>query len=115
LPSFTDSLMLFLGITPDAGIDAFTGATALDSFRRERGGALVDEFIAASPLMGAWSGLGWEWINTGFLLGGLYMLYRGLIAWHIPASMLAALALCALLFHDGGSSASHGSPLFHLF
>ncbi|MGV3593015.1 MAG: RnfABCDGE type electron transport complex subunit G, partial [Gammaproteobacteria bacterium] len=43
------------------------------------------------------------------------LLYRGLITWHIPAAMLAALASCALLFHDGGSSASHGSPLFHLF
>lgn len=115
LPTFIDSLLLFLGITPDTGIDAFTGATALDSFRHERGGALVEEFFASSPSMGAWSGLGWEWINTGFLFGGLYLLYRGLIAWHIPASMLAALALSALLFHDGGSSASHGSPLFHLF
>lgn len=115
LPSVVESLQLFLGLTPDTGIDAFTGATALDSFRHERGGALVAEFVATSPLMGAWSSLGWEWINTGFLLGGLYMLYRGLIGWQIPAAMLAALALCALLFHDGGSSASHGSPLFHLF
>ncbi|HEY0963966.1 MAG TPA: RnfABCDGE type electron transport complex subunit D [Pseudomonadales bacterium] len=115
LPAFTDSLQLFIGIMPDDGIDAFTGATALDSFRHERGGALVAEFVAASPLMGRWAGLGWEWINTGFLLGGLYLVYRGLITWHIPASMLVALALCALLFHDGGSSASQGSPLFHLF
>ncbi|MGV3590995.1 MAG: RnfABCDGE type electron transport complex subunit D, partial [Gammaproteobacteria bacterium] len=115
LPTFRDSLSLFLGLTLDAGIDAFTGATALDSFRHERGGALVTEFVAASPLMGQWAALGWEWINTGFLLGGLYLLYRGLITWHIPAAMLAALTLCALLFHDGGSSASHGSPLFHLF
>jgi electron transport complex protein RnfD len=115
LPAFTDSLLLFAGLTPDNGIDAYTGATVLDSFRHERGGALVAEFVAASPLMGQWSGHGWEWINTGFLFGGLYLLYRGLISWHIPASMLAALALCALLFHDAGSSASHGSPLFHLF
>ncbi len=114
-PTFTDAVMLFLDRDPNAGIDAFTGATVLDSFRQERGGQLFTEFMAASPAMGRWSGLGWEWINVGFLMGGAYLVYRRIITWHVPATILAALAVWALLFHDGGSSASHGSPLFHLF
>jgi electron transport complex protein RnfD len=114
-PSFTDALMIFLGRDPDAGIDAFTGATMLDSFRQEHGGRLFAEFMTASNVAGRWAGLGWEWINTGFLMGGAYLVYRRIITWHVPVSLLGAVAVWALLFHDGGSSASHGSPLFHLF
>lgn len=115
LPSFTEALLIFTGSDPDVGIDSFTGATVLDNFRQQRGGQLLSEFFASTPTMGRWAGLGWEWINAGFLVGGLYLLYRRVITWHIPGALLAALAAWALLFYDGGSSASGGSPLFHFF
>lgn len=115
LPGFLDSLQMFLGSAPAAGFDAFTGATALDSFRQFHGGQLVSEFYASTPVMGEWSGRGWEWVNTGFLLGGLYLMYKKIISWHIPLSILATITLLAALFWDGGSSASLGSPLMHLF
>jgi len=114
LPSLTDSIAMFMGTEPFMGFDAFTGATALDSFRQFHGGQLVSEFFAAYPIMGQWSGVGWEWVNIGFLMGGCYLLFKRVISWHIPVSMLVSLGLLALLFHDGGSSASHGSPLMHL-
>jgi electron transport complex protein RnfD len=115
LPSFVDSLAMFLGAEPSAGIDAFTGATALDSFRQFHGGQLISEFYERYPVMGVWSGLGWEWVNAGFLLGGCYLLYKKIIGWQIPGSMLLAITVLSILFYDGGSSASHGSPLLHLF
>jgi len=115
LPTLADSLQLFLDRAPDAGIDAFTGATTLDSFRQDRAGQTLAEFASASPLMGRFGGTGWEWINLGFLFGGAYLLYKKIIGWHIPAGMLGALALWALLFYSGGSSQSGGTPLFHLF
>jgi electron transport complex protein RnfD len=115
LPSLLDSMQIFLDRDPGAGIDAFTGATALDSFRQMGGAQLVSEFWTGNALMGAWSGRGWEWVNTGFLMGGLYLLYKKIIGWHIPVGMLAALTVLAVLFYDGGSSQSGGSPLFHLF
>ncbi|MES2606284.1 MAG: RnfABCDGE type electron transport complex subunit D, partial [Pseudomonadota bacterium] len=89
--------------------------TALDAFRQQQGAQLVSEFTQTSPVMGKWSGFGWEWINVGFLFGGLYLLYKRIISWHIPASVLLSLGVLALLFHDGGSSQSQGSPLMHLF
>lgn len=115
LPSIAESFTIFLGGELDSGIDAFTGATALDTFRQFHGGQLVSEFYANFPVMGQWSGTGWEWINTGFLMGGVYLLYKKIITWHIPVAMLAAITLLSALFYDGGSSASHGSPLMHLF
>jgi electron transport complex protein RnfD len=115
LPSFTAALDIFLDRELLEGIDVYTGATALDKFRQHEGAQLVSEFWQKSPLMGEWSGRGWEWINGGFLFGGLYLLYKRIISWHIPCAFLAALALLAALFYDSGSSQSPGSPLMHLF
>tara|TARA_R110000824_G_scaffold7892_4_gene35813 strand:- start:37518 stop:38504 length:987 start_codon:yes stop_codon:yes gene_type:complete len=103
------------GINGSEGIDAFTGATALDQFRNERGGMLVSEFWSQNPAFGTVSGIGWEWVNFAFLLGGLVLLYKRIIGWQIPLAMLVSMTLLAALFYDGGSSASGGSPLMHLF
>src|SRR5690606_19020921 len=65
-------------------------------------------------LYGQWSARGWEWVSLGWLAGGLLLLWRRIITWHIPVALLASLALLAALFHDGGSSTSPGSPLLHL-
>ena len=115
LPDFATALGLFLGRETLTPIDAYTGATALAVFREELGGQTVAELWQSSPVLGRWSGAGWEWVNGGFLLGGLFLLYRRVIGWQIPATLLGALALLSALFHDGGSSASHGPPLLHLF
>ena len=114
LPELMTLIKQFLGNIPET-MDAFVGATALDQFKLDRGGLTIAEYWQGNPLFGSLSGAGWEWVNAGFLLGGLYMLYRKIITWHIPAAMLGTMAIMALFFYDGGSSASHGSPLFHLF
>ncbi len=102
-----------LGLEQD--LDAYTGATALDLFRNERGGMLVSEFWSQNSAFGALSGVGWEWVNGGFLLGGLLLLYKRIIGWQIPVAMLGSLLLMSALFYDGGSSVSGGSPFMHLF
>ena len=111
-------LSVALGILlehPNIDLDAWTGATALETFKLERGGMYETEFKATSTVFGSWSGRGVEWINLGFLLGGLWMLQQRLFHWHGPIGMLGALVLLSLLFYDGGSSNGHGSPLLHLF
>ena len=114
LPDFSSVLSSFLGQTTTT-MDALVGATALDQFKLDRGSQTIAEYWTGNPLFGALSGAGWEWINAGFLAGGLYLLYRKIITWHIPATVLGTMAMMGLLFYDGGSSASHGSPFFHLF
>lgn len=101
----------FFSSTP---IDAFTMATPLDVFK-QNDSLMVEELFASSPQFGRFGGYGWEWVNVAFLLGGGYLLYKRIFTWHAPLSMLAALALMALVFNDSGSSASGGSPMFHLF
>ncbi len=106
-----DLLTTLRAIWQPASVDALTAATPLDSFRF-RSGLTVSEF--QSGRAGLVGGRGWEWVNLAFLLGGLLLLYNRIFTWHAPVGMLAGLCLCSLLFYDGGSSASLGSPLFHL-
>lgn len=116
LPGLVDSLMaLFTGRDGIAAfaVDGLTMATPLDILKQNNS-LLVSDLWAQTPQFGQWAGLGWEWVNLGFLAGGLFLMYRRVFTWHAPVSMLVALALMAAIFYDGGSSASGGSPLFHL-
>lgn len=113
-----ESLSLVFGGIQASGldsIDAYTAATPLDTFKHSSG-LLVEQVYATEAWFthGRWAGAGWEWVNLGFLLGGAYLLYRRIFTWHAPLAMLAALALMALIFNDGGSSASHGPVSLHL-
>ena len=93
-------------------VDGHTGATALTAFRY-REGLTATEAFAADPALGQLGGYGWEWANIAFAFGGLVAAGLGLIAWRVVLGFLIVLGLFALVFHDGGSSKSAGSPLFH--
>lgn len=94
-------------------VHATTGATALDALRFRGGQTVAD--IADTPAFGMLGGAGFEWVNAAALIGGLYLIAVGVVHWRIPAAVLIGIALPAVVFHDGGSSASLGSPVFHWF
>ena len=94
--------------------DGFTAATPLDLIRQNNA-LMMEDLYASHQQFGRWGGVGWEAANAGFLLGGLFLLYRRIYTWHAPLSMLLSLCLLSVIFYDGGSSNSAGSPLFHLF
>lgn len=112
--SITEGLMHSLGVLDPARFDAITMATPLDLFRN-RSGQQISELWQAHAQFGHLGGAGWELAGAGFLLGGTYLLYRRIITWHAPVSMLGSIVLLSALFYDHGSSRSAGSPLFHLF
>ena len=109
---FATQLDLILGGARD--LDAITGATALDALRT---GLRVGEADVATLLkqdsFGAVGGRGWEWVGLGYLLGGLFLLARRVITWHMPVAFIAALAATAALFWVA-SPGQFASPLFHL-
>ncbi|VXC81620.1 electron transport complex subunit RsxD [Serratia oryzae] len=121
--SFPDTLLsIFTGHTAQGttihqlqlGIDGISQATPLDGFKTGlRSGHSVEQILQQPLFGGMFAGIGWQWINLGFLAGGLFMLGRRLIHWQIPFSMLAAIALCSgvawLL-----DPAYQASPLLHL-
>ena len=93
--------------------DATTGATALDALRF-RGTMTIDE-ASGGPAFGVLGGAGFEWVNAAALAGGLYLLLVRVVHWRLPVAVLVGLGLPAAIFHDAGSSASLGSPVFHWF
>ncbi|NDL63109.1 electron transport complex subunit RsxD [Acerihabitans arboris] len=105
--SLTDTLWLIFsghaqgGLDPQqlrAGFDGLTQATPLDNFKTGLRGGMDADTLFSQPLYnGLMAGLGWQWVNLGFLAGGLYLLWRKVINWHIPVSFLAVLILCATL------------------
>ncbi len=94
--------------------DALTGATPLDHMRTELSRNLMISEIRQSPVWGDFGGRGWEWVGNWFLLGGLFLVWRGVISWRIPFSMLAALLLIAGIFWAIDPQ-THPFPAFHLF
>jgi len=114
--SFTDSLRLaFTGMPPEGlGWDAITMATPLDTMRTQLDQNRMIEEIRSSPLWGDFGGRGWEWVGNWFLLGGLFLLWRRVISWHIPVSMLLGLLLTAGFFWSLDPQ-THPFPAFHMF
>ena len=96
-----------------ASFDSVTMATPLDVLKQNKS-LLMEDLWQQNAQFGRWAGIGWEWANLAFLAGGVWLLYQRIFTWHAPVAMLVVLALMAALFYDGGSSASGGSPLFHL-
>ena len=114
--SFMDSLGLILtGALPGSlTMDAITAATPLDAMRTNLDLNKMIEEIRQSPLWGDFGGLGWEWVANWFFIGGIYLLWKRVISWHIPVSMLGAMIVMAGLFYLFDPQ-SHPFPAFHVF
>ncbi len=107
--------IIFFGTLP-AGLswDAITMATPQDLVRSELELKQTFSEIQQGPLWGGLGGRGWEWVGLWFLLGGLLLLYKRVIRWYIPLSMLGSLFLLATLFHLIDPDL-YPSGTFHLF
>jgi electron transport complex protein RnfD len=97
----------------DIHMDALTSATVLDTLKVQLGMAHTVSEIRGGPIFGYFGGKGWEIINGLILLGGLWLLWRRVITWHVPVAVLGSLALIATLFHLINPELYAG-PLFHL-
>ncbi|MEW5755181.1 MAG: electron transport complex subunit RsxD [Pseudomonadota bacterium] len=107
-------ISIFGTLGSGAGIDTVTMATPLDHLKTEISrGQSISDIIPASPIFGNLGGNGWEWISLAFLAGGLWLLYKKVIQWYIPVSMLTALVLISTVFHLIDPE-RYADPVFHL-
>ncbi|MEX0333657.1 electron transport complex subunit RsxD [Vibrio tubiashii] len=95
------------------GIDGVTMATPLDAFKTALTTGNTASEALTQPQFGSLAGIGWEWVNLAYLVGGLILIKVRVINWHIPVSFLLSLTLISSLFmiFTPGTTAS---PLIHL-
>lgn len=110
----------FGGQIPDGQIaDGWSGATVLGQVRTELSqgvaldAALDGVFDPAAGALGTMAGSLGETSALLLLLGGLFLLARGIITWPIPVSMLGAIAAMATLMH-WVEPARYADAPFHL-
>ncbi len=115
-PGLIDTLTHTLtGALPEhLSFDALSSPTPLDRMKTGLTQNLTVGEIRTHPLFGDYGGKGWEWIGNWVALGGLWLLWRRVITWHVPVAMLGMLMVTALLF-QGADPDSHPVPLFHVF
>jgi electron transport complex protein RnfD len=115
-PCLIDSLIIIFSGQPPAGItmDAFTMATPLDSIKTGLRLSSTLSEINSGPVFGSLGGVGWEWINNWFALGGFWLLYKRIIPWQIPLALILGLGIPAAIFSL--SNPDHfATPAFHIF
>ncbi len=78
-------------------IDGTTMATPLDQFNTSLAQQLTASEILDFDIYGEYGGMGSQWVNLGYLLGGLWLLRMGVIRWHIPVAMISTILVLAFL------------------
>jgi Na+-translocating ferredoxin:NAD+ oxidoreductase subunit D len=76
-------------------VDAYTMATPLDLFKHPSLAQLNNLSVATL----SYNLLAWQSLAIAYLAGGVWMLYKKIISWHIPLAVLASLAILAASFH----------------
>ena len=123
VPGFVDAInVIFTGHTSSGGdmntlrmgIDGISQATPLDTFKTSlHAGRKVEQVMQYPIYSGMLAGAGWQWVNLAWLAGGVMLLWKNAIRWHIPVSFLLSLAICATLGWLF-SPESLASPQLHL-
>jgi len=94
-------------------IDAITSATPLDYLRTQLTLGNPLAATSTSPVFGVFGGKGMEWVNILFFAGGLWLIYKKIISWHIPVavfvSILSVSTIAYLISPD-----SYYSPVIHM-
>ena len=83
-------------LTSVIGADATTMATPLSYMKA--GEALPQYFTYKSMFLGTMPGCLGEVSALALLIGGVYLLCRKVITWHIPVSFIGTVALLTLIF-----------------
>ena len=105
-------------MTSFPAVDASSGATPLAMVKGAlRSGQSVSDIMPSLNYLdmsiGQMSGSLGEVAAIALLLGGVYMLVRKTITWHIPVAVLGSMALMTGVMH-AISPATYMDPLFHL-
>ena len=92
-------------------LDTLSGSTILPTIKYQPELVSKLDFMFGGNMNGSMGEIG----ALALILGGLYLLWRRVISWHIPVSILATMAIFAAIVGAGyGGSVVYELPLFHL-
>ena len=98
-------------------VDAVSSATPLNILKQQGYDQLVATFggtteLYKAMLFGTRNGSLGETSTILLLLGGIYLLYKGYINWHVPVFMIGTVGLLTWIFGPAGLFT--GDPIFHM-
>ena len=93
--------------------DAMSGATPLAAIKA---GVPVEDVDLLSMFSGTIPGSLGEVAAAALIVGGIYLLWRRVITWHIPVAVLGTMAVFAFFvaLADGGGALLYPLPAFHV-
>lgn len=97
----------------DGYADALSGATPLAAIKA---GVPVADVNLLNMFSGVMPGSLGEIAAAALIVGGIYLLWRRVITWHIPVAVLATMAVIAFIvaLFDGGGALLYQLPAFHV-
>ncbi len=103
VPGFVETARAILtGQTTHLDWDGITRATPLDLLRTGAMDQLRTPEIRHEAVFSRFGALGWDWIVLAYLLGGLWLWWRGVIRWQAPLGVvLTTIILGSLMWVVG--------------
>lgn len=120
---FTNTVWaIFTGFTLDgysieqlrSHVDGFTMATPLDTLKTDLTMGLTATESFQKAIFGEQISFGWEWVNAGFLFGGLFLIAKKTIDWVTPLSFLTSIFICSFIAYTINPD-GNASTFFHWF
>lgn len=111
---FTESLKMLFASGQSVQWDAITSATPLDEVKTGlRANIGYQQIISESSYLGSLAQNSWFWSSLAYAIGGIWLLYKKVIQWQIPVSMIGVLLLLSAGFYLY-SPENFASPWHHL-
>ena len=86
------------------GVDAVTAATPLAMMKAGEFEALTAQYSVSDMFVGFIGGSVGEVSAMMLLIGGIYLIIRKVISWHIPVAYIATVAVLTFLFPQGNDA-----------
>lgn len=114
--SFIENMnaIFFQQFPTEIAFDTLTQATPLDSIKTGISQGYSQSEIASQPLFGDFGGLGWEWVANYYFIGGVFLIYKRVITWRVPAAVILTTVAFSLPFNMYDADHFIG-PLQHIF
>lgn len=98
-------------------VDVVTSATPLNILKQQGYEKLIDTFGSNTAMykamfIGTRNGSMGETSTVLLILGGIYLIYKGYINWHVPVCMIGTVGVLTWIFGPAGLFT--GDPLFHM-